>query len=98
MKSKCGYSFSELFILLMIAVIGILIIVAISNKFIFGNKQFVDFKYNFNYAYVLGDNGKFEKIRIKAWKDWKDSDAIQVVDINGKPIYTHLRNVKLVHE
>jgi len=96
MKAKNG--FSELLVLIGICLVIGLIAISFLNKFIFGNKQIVDFKYNFNYAYVLGDNGKFEKIQIKAWKDWQDSDAIQVVDIDGKPIYTHLRNVKLVYE
>ena len=40
----------------------------------------------------------FERVKIKAWKDWEKSDAIQVIDENGKPIYTHLRNVKLTKE
>lgn len=74
------------------------LVFGIFNKYIFGNKQFVDFKQNFNTAYVLGDNGKFERMKIKAWKDWENSDAIQVIDCNGHPIYTHLMNVKLTRE
>lgn len=86
----------------MVLVIAFIIIGAVLfgvfNKYVFGNKQLVDLKQNFNYAYVLGDDNKFEKVKIKAWKDWKDSDAVQVISVDGKAIYTHLANVKLVHE
>ena len=81
-------------ILLIIA----LALVPIANRHIFGNKQFFDFKQNFNTAYILSDGGKFEKVRIKAWKDYENSDSIQVIIEDGTPIYTHLRNVKLTKE
>ena len=99
MNNKSRQAFIELLI-----IIGVIVIVidictfGIFNKYIFGNRQIVDFKQNFNIAYVLADNGKFERMKIKAWKDWENSDSIQVIDENGKPIYTHLMNVKLTHE
>ena len=65
---------------------------------IHGNKQFIDMKTRFNTAYVLGDDGKFEKYRISAWCDYPQSDSVQVVLEDGRPIYTHLRNVKLTNE
>lgn len=65
---------------------------------IHGNKQFIDMKTRFNTAYILGDDGKFEKCRISAWNDYADSDSVQVVLEDGTPIYTHLRNVKLTNE
>ena len=87
---------------LVIFLISLIIIVAftfgIFNKYVFGNRQIIDFKQNFNVAYVLGDGGKFEKMRIKAWKDWENSDSIQVILEDGTPIYTHLRNMKLTKE
>lgn len=62
----------------------------------FGNKQIIDFNHQqFNVAYVLSDSNVWEKVKIKAWKDWKDFDAIQIVTTDGNAIYTHLRNVKL---
>ena len=99
MNNKSGQTFIE-----WLVIIGVTILIiggctfGIFNKYIFGNKQFVDFKQNFNVAYVLGNNGKFERMKIKAWKDYENSDSIQVIDENGKPIYTHLRNVKLTKE
>jgi hypothetical protein len=65
---------------------------------IHGNKQFIDMKTRFNTAYILGDDGKFEKCRISAWNDYSDSDSVQVILDDGTPIYTHLRNVKLTNE
>ena len=98
MKSRNGTSIVEMMIVTAIIVILFGFLFRVSNKYVFGNKQIIDLKQNFNAAYVLGDNGKFEKVKIKAWKDWENSDAIQVIDENGRPIYTHLMNVKLVHE
>lgn len=98
MKARKGQTIVEW--LVVIGIVGILlgVVFGVYNKHISGNKQFIDLKQNFNVAYVLGDNGKFERMKIKAWKDWENSDAIQVIDENGQPIYTHLMNVKLVHE
>ena len=69
------------------------------TKHIWGNKQIIDFNHqNFNVAYVLGDSNRWERIKIKAWKDWEKSDAVQVIKTDGNAIYTHLRNVKLCAE
>lgn len=84
-------------ILVSLFVLG-LVTFGIFNKYIFGNKQFVDFKQSFDTAYVIGDNNKFEKVKIKGWKDYENSDSIQIILENGTPIYTHLRNVKLTKE
>lgn len=85
-----------------IAVIALLILIAVFfgpfNKYVLGNKQLVDFKQNFNVAYILGDSNKFERVKIRAWKDWENSDSIQVIKEDGTPIYTHLCNVKLTKE
>lgn len=71
---------------------------AVFRDNIHGNKQFFDMKTRFNTAYILGDDGKFEKYRISAWNDYPQSDSVQVVLENGTAIYTHLRNVKLTDE
>ena len=86
-------------------VIGVIIIVlgivtfGFFSKHIFGNKQIIDFNHQkFNVAYILGDSNKWEKVNIKAWKDWENSDSIQVITEDGKAIYTHLMNVKLMEK
>ena len=81
-----------------IVVFVLVLLFGIFNKYVFGNKQFVDLKQNYNVAYVMGDDNKFEKISIVKWNDWENSDAVQVVTPDGRAIYTHLRNVKLTRE
>ena len=86
-----------------IAALIILFIVGLAtfgifNKYVFGNKQFIDFKQNFNVAYIMGDNNKFDKVRIKSWNDYENSDSIQIILEDGTAIYTHLVNVKLSKE
>ena len=98
MNNKSGQAFIEWLIIGVILLAIFVCTFGIFNKYIFGNKQIVDFKQNFNVAYVLGDSNMWDRVKIKAWKDYENSDAIQVIDENGKPIYTHLRNVKLTKE
>ena len=99
MKNKSGQTVIEYLVIggIILLIIG-LCLFPIFNKYVFGNKSIVDFKQNFNVAYVLGDSNMFDRVKIKAWKDYENSDSIQIIDINGKPIYTHLRNVKLTKE
>ena len=98
-NKKSGVTLVEILV-----VVGILAIICAScftffAKHIWGNKQIIDFNHqNFTVAYVLSDNNVWQKMKIKAWKDWENSDSIQIVTTNGKAIYTHLRNVKLVQE
>lgn len=56
-----------------VAIICILlgVIFSFGSKHIFGNKQIVDFnRQRFSAAYVKGDDGKWEKVQVKTWKDW----------------------------
>ena len=88
-------------ILVVVAIIGIpfAAVFGFGSRHIFGNKQIVDFnRQRFNAAYVKGDDGKWEKVQVKAWKDWDNSDSVQIVKPDGSYIYTHLANVKLVSE
>jgi hypothetical protein len=87
-------------ITLIIIVIAVLWLVGFGvwNEYISGNKQFVDFNQKFNTAYVCFPDNHSEKIKIKKWNDYKNSDSIQIIDENGKPYYTHLKNVLLTEE
>lgn len=67
------------------------------NKYVHGNKQFVDMKQNFSTAYIKMD-GKTEKVAVKCWNDYDKSDTIQVVAKDGKVYYTHSVNVILTNE
>lgn len=99
MKMKKGFTAIEL--LVVIGILGILFATVFSfgAKHVVGNKQIIDFNHQrFNVAYVRVDNNTWEKVKIKAWKDWKDSDAVQIIKHDGNAIYTHLCNVKLCAE
>ena len=93
-SEACGIGVIIGTIIIIVAFIGWGII----KNNIYGNKQFIDMKTRFNTAYILEDDGKFKKYKITAWNDYNESDSVQVVLEDGRPIYTHLRNVKLTNE
>lgn len=92
MSDKIGCTTTFVVILLMI--IPVIAIFNISNKYIFGNKQYMDFKQTFRYA-IMEIDGKTVKLKIKAWKDWKQSDTIQFITEDDQTYYTHLNRVIL---
>ena len=99
MKTKSGQSIVEWLIIFGSLVVAFLLIFGWCSRYVWGNKQIIDFNHQqFNVAYVLGDAGKWERVSIKAWKDWEQSDAIQIIKMDGNAVYTHLRNVKLCKE
>ena len=76
-----------------------LVVFGFFSKHIFGNKQIIDFNHQkFNVAYIKGDSNTWERVQIKAWKDWEQSDSIQIITEDGNAIYTHLSNVKLMEK
>ena len=98
-KTRYGSTIVEWAIVLGILVVLCIPIFGWCAKHIYGNKQIIDFNHQkFNVAYVLADNGKWEKMKIRAWKDWQKSDAVQVIREDGTAVYTHLVNVKLCEE
>ena len=99
MKSrKNGQTVVEWIIIAVIAAIILIPGIVFINRCIVGNKQIVDFKQNFNAAYMKGDSNIWTRVEVKAWKDYENSDSVQIVMPDGKAIYTHLSNVKLVQE
>lgn len=99
MKTKRGFTIIEL--LVVIGILGVVCSVALSfgSKHVVGNKQIIDFNHqHFNVAYIRTDDNKWERINVKAWKDWDKSDSIQIIKTDGNAIYTHLCNVKLCKE
>ena len=98
-KNASGQTIVELLVIAGIIAIVAGVCFGFFSKHVFGNKQIVDFNHQkFTTAYVLGDSNVWTKVKVKAWKDWENSDAIQIITPDGKAIYTHLRNVKLVQE
>ena len=60
------------------------------------NKTIVDVNYRFNYAYIAMPDGTCVDGDVKSWKDWDDSDMIQVTFSDGTIYYTHSSNVVLI--
>jgi hypothetical protein len=59
-----------------------------------GNKTVLDTKYTFNKAKIYIGNEVIE-LEVAQWKDYDDSDQIQIIDKNGKVYLTHASNVLL---
>lgn len=60
------------------------------------NRTVFDTTYTFNHAFVSLPDGSCVDGPIKAWKDWEDSDMLQVTFSDGTVYYTHSSNVVLV--
>ena len=60
------------------------------------NMQIVDTKWSFDYAYIDLGNGNIIEGHVDSWKDWNDSDMIQVTMFDGKTYFTHSSNVVLI--
>ena len=60
------------------------------------NMTLFDTKYSFNYAYVGLPNGKTIEGKVKSWKDWDDSDMLQVTFVDGSTYYSHSSNIVLI--
>lgn len=64
---------------------------------IFGacNQQVIDTTYKYNRAIIkMGD--EYVEVQVSSWKDYDDSDSIQIKTTDGTSYYTHLNNVVLI--
>jgi len=61
------------------------------------NMQIMDTTYKFDHAIISLPDGNTVKGAVEGWKDWDDSDMVQV-KINGRTYYTHGSNVVLIAE
>lgn len=62
-----------------------------------GNQQLFDTTFTFESAQVKMPDGSVVEGKVSSWKDYDDSDAVQLV-IDGKTYYTHLSNVVLISD
>ena len=98
-KHKSGQTTIELLVVVGVIVIIGACIFSFCSRHVWGNKQIIDFNHqHFNVAYIRTDDNKWERINVKAWKDWDKSDSIQIIKTDGNAIYTHICNVKLCKE
>jgi len=69
-----------------------LIVVLLSSMLLSGcNMQVVDLNYNFKYADIEG----IGTIEISSWRDYENSDMMQVTGKDGTVYLTHSSNVIL---
>lgn len=59
-----------------------------------GNQQIFDTTYRYDYAEIKLPSGEVVSGKVDSWKDYSDSDSVQVV-IDGVSYYTHIVNVVL---
>ena len=72
----------------------ILSLLVLTNGLVGCNRQIADFNYRFNRAVIhFGDM----EIEVKSWRDWEDSDVVQVTSTDGTVYYTHSSNVILMY-
>lgn len=62
------------------------------------NYQMVDVNYDFDYAYISYGDGTVKKVEIKSWRDYEDSEQIQVTDTDGNIYLCTSHNCILVKE
>ena len=58
------------------------------------NKQVVDVHYSFNKAIIDGVG----EVSVSSWKDYDNSDSIQITTKDGVTYYTHLSKVVLLKD
>lgn len=62
------------------------------------NRQVVDLNYKFDYAYISYGDGTVQKVEIKSWRDYEDSEQIQITDTDGNVYLVSSYNCVLVKE
>ncbi len=78
-------------ICLLLAVMVILTMICLAGC----NMSVIDTTYSFDEAMIAMPDGTVVQGKVESWKDYEDSDAIQV-KIDGKVYYTFLDNVVLI--
>lgn len=60
------------------------------------NRRLIDTTYNFDYAYIHLPDGRVIEGEIDSWRDYDNSDQLQVV-IDGVTYLTHASNIVMIH-
>lgn len=60
-----------------------------------GNRSVIDTKYTFTKAKIVLGNETID-VEVSQWRDYENSDQIQIIDKNGKVYLTHISNVLLM--
>ena len=59
------------------------------------NRSIFDTYWDFNEALVKSGNNSWESVKVEAWRDYENSDMIQIVTPE-KVILTHSANIMLI--
>lgn len=61
------------------------------------NAQIIDLNYKFNRAYIELPDGTAE-VEVLTWKDYGESDMVQVTTVDGTVYYTHGSKIILIND
>lgn len=75
----------------------VLVLIMLALVFAGCNQQIIDTTYEFDRCIIKLPDGKIVTGTVDGWKDWDNSDVIQV-KVNGVTYYTHMLNVALIAE
>ena len=64
------------------------------NVSAYGNQTWWDTTYTFDEA-IINEFDEVKHVKVREWCEYSDSDAIQIVDIDGNVYYTTLQNCVL---
>lgn len=84
-----------LYIIVAVVIIGFVVGSAVVSFTGIGNREFVDFKHDFDEAVIAMPDGRIISGEIQSWNDYHDSDVVQV-KIDGIVYVTHYTNVTLI--
>ena len=63
-----------------------------------GNKQYIDLNRDYNKAIIKLQNGEVAEVEVKQWRDYENSEQIQVISMDGKVYLTSSYNCTLIKE
>ena len=72
-------------------------IITIALTFSACNYQLIDLNYKFNYCYIKLQNGEVIEGEVDAWRDYDDSDQIQIT-MNDTVYLVHSMNCTLIYK
>ena len=60
------------------------------------NRQMIDTVWRYDYAIIELPTGEIVEGEVSSWRDYEDSDSVQIVFSDGAVYYTHINRVVLI--
>jgi hypothetical protein len=60
------------------------------------NKKVMNFNYSFDKAVEMQEDGSVIVYDVNSWKDWSDDDKVQFVILDGQPMLSTYKHIKLI--